>query len=166
MNNPRARRTKLLVEELSDETLVYDLDRHRAHCLNETAAFIWQHCEGEHSVSKLAELFAKEYGGPVSDEVVQLGLDRLRRAHLLDELGKGPEPKVRYSRRKMVRKLGLAVALPVVLSIVSPTALQAATLVTPGECFFNVATTQGRCCTNRRVCRRFGRIGFCIGSAC
>ena len=31
---PRARQDELVVEELPDETLVYDLKRHKARCLN------------------------------------------------------------------------------------------------------------------------------------
>ena len=40
---PRARQDELVVEELPDETLVYDLKRHKARCLNRTAALVWQH---------------------------------------------------------------------------------------------------------------------------
>jgi hypothetical protein len=39
---PRARRDELVVEELDDETLVYDLERHKARCLNHTAALVWR----------------------------------------------------------------------------------------------------------------------------
>ena len=38
---PRARQDELVVEELQDETLVYDLKRHKARCLNRTAALVW-----------------------------------------------------------------------------------------------------------------------------
>ena len=38
---PRARQDELVVEELQDETLVYDLERHKARCLNRTAALVW-----------------------------------------------------------------------------------------------------------------------------
>ena len=37
---PRARQDELIVEELQDETLVYDLQRHKARCLNRTAALV------------------------------------------------------------------------------------------------------------------------------
>ena len=49
---PRARQDELVVEELSDETLVYDLKRHKANCLNRTAALVWQDCDGQTSVSQ------------------------------------------------------------------------------------------------------------------
>ena len=38
---PKARQEQLTVRELPDETVVYDLARHKAHCLNPTAALIW-----------------------------------------------------------------------------------------------------------------------------
>ena len=37
--NPIARSNGLVVQEMPDEVLVYDLDSNKAHCLNETAAF-------------------------------------------------------------------------------------------------------------------------------
>ena len=37
---PRVRQDELIVEDLQDETLVYDLERHKASCLNGTAALV------------------------------------------------------------------------------------------------------------------------------
>ena len=53
---PRARQEELVVEELPDETLVYDLKRHKAHCLNRAAALVWQHCDGRTTSSDMAEI--------------------------------------------------------------------------------------------------------------
>jgi hypothetical protein len=39
---PRVRKKNLIIDELADEVLVYDLDRHKAHCLNRTAALVWK----------------------------------------------------------------------------------------------------------------------------
>jgi hypothetical protein len=43
-----------------DEVLIYDLKQHKAHCLNKTAALVWNHCDGETSVSEMATLLQKE----------------------------------------------------------------------------------------------------------
>ncbi|PYS79821.1 MAG: hypothetical protein DMF70_12375, partial [Acidobacteria bacterium] len=51
---PLARKEGLVIQELPDEVLVYDLDRDRAHCLNETAAFVWQRCDGRTSTVEIA----------------------------------------------------------------------------------------------------------------
>jgi Coenzyme PQQ synthesis protein D (PqqD) len=56
---PRAREAGLIVRELEDETLVYDADTDRAHCLNQTAARIWKHCDGTSSVPQIADLLSQ-----------------------------------------------------------------------------------------------------------
>ena len=52
---PLARKEGLVIQELPDEVLVYDLDRDRAHCLNQTAAFVWQRCDGRTSTVEIAD---------------------------------------------------------------------------------------------------------------
>lgn len=39
---PQARRTGLSIQELPDETLIYDRENDQANCLNATAAEIWK----------------------------------------------------------------------------------------------------------------------------
>lgn len=133
--NPRARKEGLLVEELSDETLVYDRERHKAHCLNETAAFVWSRCDGQTGVKELARLLGVELGGPANEEVVWLALDRLREAHLLRKEEAEGSATPRYSRRELVKKLGrIGLAVPMVVSIASPLAAQAGSCITRAEC--------------------------------
>ena len=55
---PLARREAIITKEVDDELLVYDRERDRAHCLNETAAAIWQLCDGRTSVSEISEQLA------------------------------------------------------------------------------------------------------------
>lgn len=160
---PHAREDRLLVEKLSDETLVYDLQSHKAHCLNQTAALVWRHCDGQTSVTELARIAEDGLGISVNEEMVWLALDRLERANLLREgMKRGNLP--RYSRRQLVRKLGrIAVAIPVVMSIVSPTAAQAASLITEAQCAADPATNVGKCCTTRKPCKNNGS---CAGPNC
>src|SRR4051812_27187471 len=82
---PKARADGLVVQELMDEILVYDLVRHRSHCLNRTAALVWRHCDGSSSVPEMARRLHQELGAPVGEEAVWLALNRLSRAHLLHE---------------------------------------------------------------------------------
>ncbi|MBA3352846.1 MAG: PqqD family protein, partial [Blastocatellia bacterium] len=59
MNNtqcPIARKNGLVVQEVPDEVLVYDLETNKAHCLNQSAAMIWRSCDGKNSVSEIAAL--------------------------------------------------------------------------------------------------------------
>ena len=52
---PEARKEGLVVQHLSDEVLVYDQQRHKAHCLNETAALVWMRCDGKTTVVSMAQ---------------------------------------------------------------------------------------------------------------
>lgn len=74
---PVARRKDLIVEELPDEVLVYDLNTDEAHCLNQTAALIWKSCDGQKSVGEIAASLEQELKSPVSEQVVMLGLEEL-----------------------------------------------------------------------------------------
>ncbi len=125
----RARRDNLVVQEMPDEILVYDLKQHEAHVLNQTAAFVWNHCDGQTTAAEIATLIEKEWHKPVSEDVVWLALKQLSRANLLQEPIAMPDNGTRISRRNAMRKLGLAAAMiPVVMSIVAPTALAGASI--------------------------------------
>lgn len=150
---PLARTEGLVVEALDDEVLVYDLERHRAHCLNGTAAVVWRGCDGKRSVDDLAALLGCEVGTPVSVELIRHALAELSRRRLLNEAA-GVEPGL--SRREMLRKAGLAgaaavAAVPVIKSIVAPTAAQASTCLGPGSS----CSSSSECCS-----------GLCSGSTC
>ena len=133
--DPLARKEGLIVEQMPDEVLVYDVDRHKAHCLNRTAAFVWQHCDGKSNVSKIARRMEKEFNATVTDDIVYLALDQLGKDHLLEKRIPLPSEMVNMSRREVMRRIGLAtaVALPVVISIMSPTAANAVTCIASGQ---------------------------------
>lgn len=124
---PRARQSGLVVRELPEEVLVYDLERHRAVCLNRTAALVWKRCDGRTSVEALTRALAEELGTPAPAELLWLALEQLGRDRLLEERIPRPAALAGMSRRELIRRLGLAaaVSLPVVTSIVAPTAAQA-----------------------------------------
>src|SRR6266705_4019616 len=125
---PEARREGLVVQELSGEVLVYDRERNKAHCLNPTAALGWRHCDGKTSVAQIARAIAEETNAPVDEDLIWLGVEQLSKTHLLRERAMMPEHKTGLSSREVMRRIGLtaAVVLPVVTSIVAPTAAQAA----------------------------------------
>ena len=132
---PNARKEDLIVRELTDEVLVYDLNRDKAHCLNETAALVWKLCDGQTTVAEMSRVMRGQLRTPVDERVIWLALDQLERSHLLQSSVKRPTRKRRMPRREMMRKLGWAAAsLPVVVSIVAPLAVQAATCRVVGQC--------------------------------
>jgi len=145
---PKKRKQALVIKELpdEDEVLVYDLDCDKAHCLNRTAAFVWNNCDGRKSVSEIARLLREELQASVDERVVWLALDQLEKFNLLQDHTAKPANVNGLSRRQMVRSLGLAaaVALPLITSIVAPTAVQAASLLPPGAC----CTSPGNCTSN------------------
>lgn len=116
------------MEPVGVETLVYDLERHRAHCLNRTAALVWSACDGRRDAAAIARAIASEMP-EASVELVQVTLVKLERAHLLaDPVGAVP-------RRTALRRLTLAAGLmPVVSSILVPEAAQAASCSQLGGC--------------------------------
>lgn len=142
---PHARSEGIVVRELPDEILVYDLERHKAICLNRTAALVWKHCDGRTSVAAISRRVGKELGQRVSEEIVWLALDQLGRDKLLRERVGRPVALAGMSRRELMRRVGVAavVALPLVTSIVAPTPAQAASCLPTGA----ACTTGAQCCS-------------------
>ena len=142
---PRARHARLVVRELANETLVYDELSHEAHCLNETAAFVWKHCDGRTSVEKLGRLLDKEMKTARPEQVVWSAIEQLEKSHLLESPVLRPAHVPRMSRRELIRGLGIAAAVtvPLVTSIVAPTAAEAASCLGAGA----TCTSSAQCCT-------------------
>ena len=134
---PLARKSSLVVKEVDDETLVYDLDSDQAHCLNSTAARVWKNCDGNNTVTDIAAQIASPDQPAVDENVVWLALDQLEKFKLLDEAPVKPAMLAGMNRRQMVARLGLAaVALPAIVSIVTPHASAQASPppIPPGGC--------------------------------
>lgn len=150
---PCARVDGIVVQTLPDEVLVYDLERHKAHCLNHTAARIWNYCDGQTCVTDLVQSLEGEMHTPVPEEVVWLALQQLGKARLLVEPIDVPPGGDKVSRREVMRRLGwgVVVALPLVTSIVVPTAVEAASCLSTGS----VCSTGAQCCS-----------GVCAGLLC
>src|SRR6266849_7499417 len=102
---PLARKEGLVIQELPDEVLVYDLERDRAHCLNETAAFVWQRCDSRNSTAQIALTLGNQFNCEVDERIVWLALDQLGRNHLLEGQPPPPPFMVSMNRRTMMRAL-------------------------------------------------------------
>jgi len=151
MKAPQARKERLLVEELDDELLIYDLDRHKAHCLNLTAALIWIRCDGKTSAREMARSLERELDTFVEEEIVWQGIKQLEKARLLINSNHRTESA---SRRDVIRKAGAVatVALPFITSIVAPRSVEAGSCVALGDI---------GCNTNRPCCA-----GVCLSGRC
>ena len=131
---PQIRRTQLLVQELPDEVLVYDMDRNEVHCLNGSAARVWALCDGEHTVAEIARLIADDFDSDTAETLVWCALDQFAERHLLEEvpsddcpLEDSADSRSGLTRREMMVGLSVLVGMiPVVESIMSPPAALAA----------------------------------------
>ena len=147
-------RKKLLLLELEDEVLMYDSERNVAHCLNRTAGLVWKHCDGRTSVDEILHMLQDGSHSPVDQTVVWLALEQLNKAHLLEEPIPPRDLKSKgLSRRDLIRKLGMAsaVALPLVTSVLAPTAAHAASCFPLGH----------GCGMDRQCCS-----GTCVAHVC
>ncbi|HEX7140820.1 MAG TPA: PqqD family protein [Vicinamibacterales bacterium] len=155
------RRSELLVVHMADETLVYDKRNDRSHCLNRVAAAVWEHCDGRATAEDIAALLSDQFGIPSKVDVVHLAIRDLDRAGLLDPRVDRQEVRGVSRRelgRRLARAVGVAVALPLISSIVAPTPAMAASCSPKfGACG---AVGDPPCCTG---CHCAGG-GFCSGS--
>ncbi|MGI8838459.1 MAG: PqqD family protein [Pyrinomonadaceae bacterium] len=148
--SPRARKDRLIIKDLPDETLVYDLENDKAHCLNVTSALVWKHCDGHNSVSDISQILAEETKTKANDNIVWLALDQLEKFNLLTEGLATPAHFAGMSRRQWVRNVGFAaIALPIIASIAAPTAQAQGSCVNAGGRAPGVACgSPNQCCTN------------------
>jgi hypothetical protein len=153
-SKPKARAEGLVVRELADEVLVYDLDTHRAVCLNSAAAAVWRLCDGHRTAADIRRALEKTAGDALPEEVVWLALEHLGRDRLLDARVRRPAQLVGITRREMIRRVGLtaAIAVPVITSIVAPTPADAASCLPQGA----ACQESAQCCSGLN----------CIGGTC
>ena len=125
MYKPKTRSAQLLVEELVDELLVYDVERNQVHCLNGTAVRVWTLCDGNRTVSDIARDLNTDLSHEEAETLVWSALDQFNEKHLLEveeQTLESHRPEG-MTRRQMLLRLSLVVGLlPLVDSIVSPEA--------------------------------------------
>ena len=168
---PKARTQELVCQRLDDEVLIYDLKRHKAHCLNRTAYLIFQTCDGKKTVSDITQELTRELEESVSEEIVWVALHRLGKARLLEQSAIATTG-TNLARREVLRKLGLAtaIALPIVTSIVAPESVQAQSCLTANQDCSTMAGSipccSGLACTgtnpsgNQGMCTPLGPLNF------
>jgi hypothetical protein len=163
---PVARSEDLLVEEIHDETVVFDTRTREAHCLSPLAAAVFAHCDGETSTDELATLTSDSLGEPVDAERVRDALAQLDERSLLADSSQQDG----LSRRQMVKKTavagGLVASAPLITSVFPPTAAAAQTATCGGPpplptvlccpCTTGSGTNKDECCqppfANKCVC--------------
>lgn len=130
-SHPQARSQGLVVEEVDGEILIYDVERDKAHCLNQMAAQIWRLCDGKHRIREIKAALPGLDAG--IDDIVVNCLQQFRRLHLLEEESLSVDDHHVFSRRQLLKKIGLGTAataalLPLITSITAPPAAAATSL--------------------------------------
>jgi hypothetical protein len=124
LSKPIAREKALVVEELGDELLVYDLEVKNAHCLTPLAAGVWRLCDGRTDTDAMAS----QLGVEVSE--IQFALDELDRCDLLQTM---KAKKAGLSRRdfglKVTKVAAAGATLPLILSIAAPAMAASASVI-------------------------------------
>jgi hypothetical protein len=127
---PQRRRDGLVVEEVGDETLVFDSENDVAHCLSPDAALVWRACDGEHDVAGLAALTGAGEAS-VADALDALNLKGLLSVRELDRVPG-------FSRRWALKRIGAvgiaASSVPLIVSATIGAPLAHASGGTAGMC--------------------------------
>jgi len=116
----KARTERILIEDVGQECIVYDLDTKKAHCLNSSLKWIWSQCDGSRRTEEIAADFERKFESDDAGAHVRAGLEQLAAVNLLagdiqaSDLG---QPQV--TRRNVLTAASLAV--PVLTSILVPT---------------------------------------------
>ena len=142
------RRRSAIVRHLAEECLIIDTETNHAHCVNDSAARIWQLCDGKTTVASMTARLNQEFESSVDEAFVWMALKKLLRAGLLPRNTAFPNEVVLMTRRKALQKVGgaAALALPFVSSILIPTAAQAASCLHNGrQCVSNSQCCSGIC---------------------
>jgi hypothetical protein len=112
------------IERAADEILALKEGSLEAHAINQSAATIYDLCDGNTSKAEMAAEIHRRTGLPADEEIVDLALSELVETGLvmLDD----PEPPPAVTRRALIRRLSLssalALMLPVVETVVVPPA--------------------------------------------
>src|SRR5687767_6741077 len=154
---PVSRVAEIVVMDVKEETLVYDLRVSKAHCLNHTAAFVWKSCDGRNTVPDICRLLEREYKVPVSEDFVWLALDQLRDSALLTDNFPSRANSTSASRREMLKRVGIVsmIAAPIVASIVAPVSTFAGgscICMNPGNCLVQTTCPSTSNCNSLGIC--------------
>lgn len=149
---PLVRHHELIVQELHGELLVYDLAAHKAYCLNQSAAMVWNLCDGNSTVADMAAHLATRLNTGRDEEVVRFALEELAECKLLQTPIKGAAGEGQITRRELTRRVGIAAAsLPLIIALNAPTAAQSASRLLPNgaSCTLSADCASGCCDANQ-----------------
>jgi outer membrane biosynthesis protein TonB len=118
------------LEHAADEILVMKPGTLEAHALNQSAAAVYELCDGKTSKSDMAAAIRRRTSLPADEEIVDLALAELVDAGLvaLDN----PEPPSTITRRSLIRRLALSSVATMMLPVVETILVPPVEAATPG----------------------------------
>lgn len=127
MKLPTSKSKDILVQETTDELLIYDLNTNKTYHLNKTSTIVYRAC-GEQA--SFADLKVKH---KFTDDLIYFTLDELKANNLLEDYKSNYFKGV--SRREAIKRVGLAsmIALPIVTGLIAPKAAAAQSGFAPGS---------------------------------
>lgn len=150
---PLARKHKLVVRELADEVLIYDLTRNKALCLNRVAGAVWKRSDGQNSARQIAEDLSEQFGATIEEGAVWSAVDQLGRDHLLEYCIPMPSSISGMTRRQQLKSFGRAAAIagPMVAALAIPASAdnQGSCIKTGQTCSANTQCCSHACITNK-----------------
>lgn len=80
-------RSNLKAQQVDEELLILNLEQGTIHQLNNTAAFVWSHCDGETDENGLVLLMIESYGidRETATRDIEVILPELIKLELIDE---------------------------------------------------------------------------------
>jgi len=143
---PRARSEAVLTTDMGEEVVLYDRREQTGHCLNQAAAAVWRHLDGQTTMKEMVAHLQRELDPSAEEATVWLALKDLEKAKLLETPLEMPASKG-LSRRSLLRGIGAAAVLvPVISSVVAPPAY---------------AQVSGVACDVPDTCQTFSCAGGC-----
>ncbi len=146
---PFLRTENLVVKELPDELLIYDLETNKAFCLNQTARLVMDECNGTNSIDEAVVSLNRKLKSKLNDEMVWMVIEQFQKSNFLKGDYQIPVETTKLTRRKILQSAAaLGIALPIVTSLVAPTATyaQSRCIGQNGDCIFDRDVTG--CCEN------------------
>jgi hypothetical protein len=126
LDRPQARTEGIIDERVDDDLVLYDRDSQTAHSLSAGAARVWEFCDGDRSMTEIAQQLQLE------PALVDQALAELSERGLLVEL-----PESLISRRQAAKRLakvgGAAFVAPLIYSVAIGPAMAAASPVACGN---------------------------------
>jgi hypothetical protein len=117
---PLARKSDIFVENLPEEVVLYDKTNNKVHCLNKTAAAIWENCDGTRTVDDLVHVLESKFGTSADSNLVLQALEELKKANLMKAGTVAVPDAALTSRREAMGKMALAGSALVATIIAAP----------------------------------------------